>query len=72
MSAPKARACGVTTACGCRRKKREEARDLRISVAEAGGRVPLNVMDGNYLRAARRLPVVERQRRRAQDRLDAG
>ena len=32
-------------------EKREEARDLRISVAEAGGRVPLNVMDGNYLRA---------------------
>jgi 2,3-dihydroxybiphenyl 1,2-dioxygenase len=30
---------------------REEARDLRIGVAEAGGRVPLNVMDGNYLRA---------------------
>jgi 2,3-dihydroxybiphenyl 1,2-dioxygenase len=30
---------------------REEARDLRISVAEAGGRTPLNVMDGNYLRA---------------------
>ncbi len=33
-------------------EKREEARDLRISVAEAGGRVPLNVMDGNYLRAS--------------------
>ena len=32
-------------------EKREEARDLRIRVAEAGGRVPLNVMDGNYLRA---------------------
>jgi 2,3-dihydroxybiphenyl 1,2-dioxygenase len=32
-------------------EKREDARDLRISVAEAGGRVPLNVMDGNYLRA---------------------
>jgi 2,3-dihydroxybiphenyl 1,2-dioxygenase len=32
-------------------EKREEARDLRIGVAEAGGRVPLNVMDGNYLRA---------------------
>ena len=30
---------------------REEARDLRIGVAEAGGRMPLNVMDGNYLRA---------------------
>jgi len=24
---------------------------LRIAAAEAGGRVPLNVMDGNYLRA---------------------
>jgi 2,3-dihydroxybiphenyl 1,2-dioxygenase len=32
-------------------EKRQEARDLRISVAESGGRVPLNVMDGNYLRA---------------------
>lgn len=30
---------------------REEARTLRIGVAEAGGRVPLDVMDGNYLRA---------------------
>jgi 2,3-dihydroxybiphenyl 1,2-dioxygenase len=30
---------------------REDARKLRIGVAEAGGRVPLNVMDGNYLRA---------------------
>jgi 2,3-dihydroxybiphenyl 1,2-dioxygenase len=32
-------------------EKREEARNMRIGVAEAGGRVPLNVMDGNYLRA---------------------
>jgi 2,3-dihydroxybiphenyl 1,2-dioxygenase len=32
-------------------EKREEARELRIGVAEAGGRVPLNVMEGNYLRA---------------------
>ncbi|MDE2374709.1 MAG: VOC family protein, partial [Hyphomicrobiales bacterium] len=31
--------------------KREDARDLRISVAAAGGREPLNVMDGNYVRA---------------------
>jgi hypothetical protein len=30
---------------------REEARNLRIGVAEAGGRVPLHVMDGNHLRA---------------------
>jgi len=30
---------------------REQARTLRIGVAEAGGRVPLDVMDGNYLRA---------------------
>jgi len=30
---------------------REQSRDLRIGVAEAGGRAPLNVMDGNYLRA---------------------
>jgi 2,3-dihydroxybiphenyl 1,2-dioxygenase len=30
---------------------REQARDMRISVAEAGGRFPLNVMDGNYQRA---------------------
>lgn len=33
-------------------EKREDARNLRISVAEAGGRAPLNVMDGNYLRAS--------------------
>jgi 2,3-dihydroxybiphenyl 1,2-dioxygenase len=32
-------------------EKREEARTMRIAVAGAGGRVPLNVMDGNYLRA---------------------
>jgi 2,3-dihydroxybiphenyl 1,2-dioxygenase len=32
-------------------EKREEARAMRIGLAEAGGRVPLNVMDGNYLRA---------------------
>ena len=31
---------------------REEARHLRINIAEAGGREPVNVMDGNYLRAA--------------------
>jgi 2,3-dihydroxybiphenyl 1,2-dioxygenase len=33
-------------------EKREEARAMRIGLAEAGGRVPLNVMDGNYLRAS--------------------
>ena len=27
---------------------RDEARDLRHKVAEAGGRVPVNVMEGNY------------------------
>ena len=32
-------------------EKREEARNIRIGVAEAGGRIPLNVMDGNYQRA---------------------
>ena len=32
--------------------KRAEARALRMSVAAAGGRAPLNVMDGNYTRAA--------------------
>ena len=32
-------------------EKREEARAMRIALAEAGGREPLNVMDGNYLRA---------------------
>ena len=32
--------------------KREEARALRMSVAAAGGRAPVNVMDGNYTRAA--------------------
>jgi hypothetical protein len=30
---------------------REDARDLRIHNAAAGCRAPLNVMDGNYLRA---------------------
>lgn len=32
-------------------EERERARLLRIGVAEAGGRVPVNVMEGNYLRA---------------------
>jgi 2,3-dihydroxybiphenyl 1,2-dioxygenase len=32
-------------------EKRDEARAMRIALAEAGERVPLNVMDGNYLRA---------------------
>jgi hypothetical protein len=31
--------------------RREDSRDLRIGVAQAGGRAPVNVMDGNYLRA---------------------
>ena len=31
---------------------REEARSMRVKVAEAGGRVPLNVMAGNYKLAA--------------------
>ena len=31
---------------------REEARDLRMQIAEAGSREPVNVIDGNYLRAA--------------------
>jgi len=30
---------------------REQARDMRIGIAEAGVRMPLNVMDGNYKRA---------------------
>jgi 2,3-dihydroxybiphenyl 1,2-dioxygenase len=30
---------------------REQARDMRIGIAQAGVRVPLNVMDGNYQRA---------------------
>ena len=38
---------------------------MRIAVAEAGGRVPLNVMDGNDP-PARRVPMVEREHRRAQ------
>lgn len=37
-------------------EKREQARELRIAVAAAGGRSPLNVMDGNYLRAADACP----------------
>jgi hypothetical protein len=31
---------------------RDEARNLRIRTAQAGGREPVNVMDGNYLRAS--------------------
>ena len=31
---------------------RDEARKLRITTAEGGGREPVNVMDGNYARAA--------------------
>jgi hypothetical protein len=31
---------------------RDEARQLRIRTAQAGGREPVNVMDGNYVRAA--------------------
>jgi 2,3-dihydroxybiphenyl 1,2-dioxygenase len=31
---------------------REQARDMRIKVADAGGRVPLNVMNGNHKLAA--------------------
>ena len=31
---------------------REEARDLRVKVAQSGGREPVNVLDGNYRRAA--------------------
>jgi hypothetical protein len=31
---------------------RDQARQLRIRTAEAGGREPVNVMDGNYARAA--------------------
>jgi len=30
----------------------EQSRDLRAGVAADGGRVPVNVMDGNYLRAS--------------------
>ena len=33
-------------------EQREQARDMRIRVAESGGRVPLNVMDGNHKLAA--------------------
>ena len=33
-------------------KGREEARQLRIRTAQAGGREPVNVMNGNYTRAA--------------------
>jgi 2,3-dihydroxybiphenyl 1,2-dioxygenase len=35
---------------------REEARNMRIQVAEAGGRVPVNVMEGNYKLAADACP----------------
>jgi 2,3-dihydroxybiphenyl 1,2-dioxygenase len=35
---------------------RETARELRIGVAEGGGRAPLDVMDGNYMRASDMCP----------------
>jgi len=34
------------------RPTRRVRRELRIAVAAAGGRAPLNVMDGNYLCAS--------------------
>ncbi len=46
-----ARTCGVMTTCWLTAEKREQARDPRVGVAEAGDRTPLDVVDGNYLRA---------------------
>ena len=46
---------------------RDEARDLRMRVAEAGGRVPVNVHRRQLSARRRRLPVVERRRDSAQD-----
>ena len=68
-SAPTARACGATTATGCSPEDRAEARQLRIGVA-AGGRARAGQRDRGQLPArARRLPVVGREGRGAQDRL---
>ena len=39
---------------------REEARAMRIKAAEAGTRIPVQVVEGNHELAARRLPVVGR------------
>ena len=47
-SARKARACGATTAPGCRRSSRPRARNLRLQNAANGLRRPVQVMDGNY------------------------
>ena len=39
------------SATGLTTEQRDVARELRIDNAEAGLRIPLNVMDGNYKRA---------------------
>ena len=63
-SAPKARAFGATTACGSRRKRREESR--RPAHENRRGRQPrAGQCDGRQLSARRRrLPVVERPARK--------
>ena len=48
MSARKARACGATTAPGCRPEQQEAARKLRLDNAAKGLRRPVQVMDGNF------------------------
>ena len=49
-SARKARACGATTAPGCRRRTRRRRAQLRLDNADKGFRQPVQVMDGNYNR----------------------
>ena len=43
-----ARACGATSASGCRREDREVAREMRMRAAAYGLRAPVQVMEGNY------------------------
>ena len=50
-NAPTARACGATTACGSRRRSAKRRAPCASRSPKPAGRVPLNVMDGNYLRA---------------------
>ena len=50
MSARKARACGATTAPGCRRTTRTRRARCASPIAEKGFRQPVQVMDGNYNR----------------------
>ena len=49
MTAP---VSGATSASGCRRRAARKRAICASASRESGGREPVNVMDGNYLRAA--------------------